>query len=290
MSIILNGDQSHVGNLSATVTAISSGTGGVMRVTTSSAHFFGPADYVFLLLSISSSPVSLYGFIIVIDATHFDVAGTTFTATGTGFAFDLSLSPPLLAPTDGDSGSLQLSGMLSALMSLADRTQYLQYKAIQAAIQTQRAIKAMAFVGLGGTALEQLTAAGSGPSLTVGGTTLFGAPSTVATVGAPANAISGTTVTVTVNLDWDMGTHAHPAWLTCYATLGGGSPVEIPGARYYCPDGVTSTRTRATMTGQFQASGPGAVVVTLYAFLGASDVWGNLGGGSMLIVQGPPAP
>lgn len=132
MSNILTGDQSHITTpLTATVTAIASGTAGVWRVTTSAPHHFGPADYVRMAVTISGSPVALDAFVsAVIDATHFELAGTTYTATGTGTATDLSLTPQILVPTDGDSFSLQLSGMLSGLQGVMDRTQALRYMQI----------------------------------------------------------------------------------------------------------------------------------------------------------------
>jgi hypothetical protein len=135
MGLVLSGTTSNVTTpLTATVTAIASGTGGVWRVQTSAPHLFGSpqgggtGDLVQLAVTIASVPVVAFGFITVIDATHFDVAGTTYTATGTGTATDLSITPQFLVPTDADSFSLQISGMLSALQCLADRTQYLQHK------------------------------------------------------------------------------------------------------------------------------------------------------------------
>lgn len=135
MSTILNGDQSHSTTpLTAAVSAIANNGSGLWRVTTSTAHYFGPDDYVQLQVTISATPVIVYGFITVIDATHFDVAGTTYTATGAGTATDLSLSPQFQVPTDGDPFSLQLSGMLSAFQCLADRTQALRYMQVSRAM------------------------------------------------------------------------------------------------------------------------------------------------------------
>ena len=128
MSLVINGTQANSTTpLTATVSSIASGAGGVMRVATSSPHLFGDGDAVKLNVTISAVALVIYGFITVIDATHFDVTGTTYTATGTGAVTDLSLSPQIQFPTDGDSFSLQLSGMLSGLQGLADRTQALRY-------------------------------------------------------------------------------------------------------------------------------------------------------------------
>jgi hypothetical protein len=138
MSLVLTGNQAATTTpLTATVTAIANNGSGLWRVTTSAPHLFGSdpggvaGDYVELAVTISSSPVTVYGQIIVIDATHFDVLGTTYTATGTGSATDLSLTPQIQVPTDGDPGSLQLSGMLSSQSYILHRTQYLQWQTWQ---------------------------------------------------------------------------------------------------------------------------------------------------------------
>ena len=130
MSLVIQGNAGNVTTpLTASVVAITAATGGdagQWRVQTAAPHLFGTGDYVQLVVTISAVTTTAYGNINVIDATHFDVAGTTFTATGTGVANDLSLTPAILVPTDGDEFSLQLSGMLSALQALADRTQALR--------------------------------------------------------------------------------------------------------------------------------------------------------------------
>ena len=128
------------GPLTATVSAIADNGGGLWRVTTSAPHLFGDGDYVELAVTISATAVEAFGFIAVIDATTFDVAGTTYTATGTGTATDLSLTPQIQIPTDGDSFSLQLSGMLSALQALADRTQALRYLQVSRAMTVAFAV------------------------------------------------------------------------------------------------------------------------------------------------------
>lgn len=128
MSDILTGTSSNVTTpLTATVTAIADNGSGKWRVTTSTPHFFGNGDYVELQVTISAVAKVVFGFIAVIDATHFDVPTLAFTATGTGTASDLSLTPQILVPTDGDPFSLQLSGMLSALQGILDRTQALRF-------------------------------------------------------------------------------------------------------------------------------------------------------------------
>lgn len=125
MSIILTGNAANVTTpLTATVSSLSNNGGGLIRVATSAAHLFGPNDRVLM----AASPATGFFNINVIDSTHFDLQGSTFTTTGTGTAIDVSLTPQIQVPTDGDTFSLQLSGMLSALQALCDRTQFLQTK------------------------------------------------------------------------------------------------------------------------------------------------------------------
>jgi hypothetical protein len=128
MSTNIQGNQANVHqNRTATVAAIANNGSGAWRVTTSPAHLFGNHDFVALAVTISAVVVYVAGFVTVIDATHFDVAGTTFTATGTGTATDYSLTPAIQYPTDGDPFTVQLSGLLSAFKGMADRTQLLRY-------------------------------------------------------------------------------------------------------------------------------------------------------------------
>lgn len=137
MSLILTGNQANVTSaLSATVTALANNGSGAIRATTSGPHLFGSNDRVYM--NVSPAAVGLFN-ITVIDSTHFDLQGSTFTATGTGTATDLSLTPQIQVPTDGDTFSAQLSGMLSGLQGVLDRTQALrasvgQYKIVNSLI------------------------------------------------------------------------------------------------------------------------------------------------------------
>ncbi len=120
--LVIPGDARNVTSpLTATVIALANNGAGLIRVHTSSPHFFGNGDGVFM----SAAPAIGQFYIVVIDGTHFDLVGSTYTTTGTGTALDLSLTPQFQAPTDGDTFSQQLSGALSALQALADRTQFL---------------------------------------------------------------------------------------------------------------------------------------------------------------------
>ena len=123
MSLVLTGDPSHITTqLTATVIGLANNGSGAVRAQTSAPHLFGPADEV----AIRTTTLSGLFSIAVIDATHFDLVGSTYTATGTGSATDLSLTPQVLVPTDGDTFSQQLSGALSSAQAALDRTQYLQ--------------------------------------------------------------------------------------------------------------------------------------------------------------------
>jgi hypothetical protein len=122
MSDILNGNAANITSpLARTVTALTSGAGGVVRVTTSVPHLFGPSDRVY----ISTAVITGYFTINIIDSTHVDLQGTTYSSTATGTITDYSLTPQILVPTDGDTFSMQISGMLSCLQGLMDRTQWL---------------------------------------------------------------------------------------------------------------------------------------------------------------------
>jgi len=127
MSTVITGTPNNVTTpLSATVSAITN-NGGQSEVQTAAPHLFGDGDYVNVQVTILGVPLTFYYFITVVDSTHFILNGSTFVATGTGTAYDLSLSPQIQFPTDADSFSLQISGMLSGLQALSDRTQYLRY-------------------------------------------------------------------------------------------------------------------------------------------------------------------
>ena len=123
MSDVLTGNFANVTSpLSATVTALANNGSGAARATTSSPHLFGTSDVV----NINAPPIIGTYPITVIDSTHFDLIGSTYTATGTGTVTDTSITPQVQVPTDGDTFSAQLSGLLSSFQALLDRTQYLQ--------------------------------------------------------------------------------------------------------------------------------------------------------------------
>ena len=122
MADVLTGNPSNVTSpLGASVSSLANNGAGLVRVATSTPHLFGSGDIV-----IMNAPPAVGGFsITVIDSTHFDLVDSTYTANGTGSVIDISLTPQILVPTDGDTQSAQISGLLSAFQGVLDRTQYL---------------------------------------------------------------------------------------------------------------------------------------------------------------------
>ena len=129
MSDVLTGTPGNITTpLSATVSALTNNGSGAIRVATSAPHLFGPGDIV----AMNAGPVQGQFAITVVDDTHFDLNGSTYASSYTGTVSDLSLTPQILVPTDGDTFSAQLSGLLSAFQGILDRTQYLQIEAYAA--------------------------------------------------------------------------------------------------------------------------------------------------------------
>jgi hypothetical protein len=130
VSLVVSGNAGNVTTpLAATIIGMADNGSGVIRVQTSAPHLFATGDYVHIVTI--TTVINTYFSITVIDATHFDLDGSTYTGTGTGTATDASLTPQIQVPTDGDTFSLQLSGMLSALQALCDRTQFLRKAQVQ---------------------------------------------------------------------------------------------------------------------------------------------------------------
>lgn len=126
MAIVLSGNPSHITSpLVAQVTTIGNNGSGAIRVYTATPHQFGPGDSVRVYAGSGADGVFVAN---IITSTQFDLAGSTYVGGSgeAGFAYDQSLTPPILFPTDGDTFSQQLSGALSGVQALCDRTQYLQ--------------------------------------------------------------------------------------------------------------------------------------------------------------------
>jgi hypothetical protein len=122
MSEVLTGNAANITTpLTVAVTAMANNGSGAIRVTTSPAHLFGSND----LVLVDAGSVDAFFTITVIDSTHFDCVGSTFVSGGSGATTDYSLTPQIQFPTDGDTFSAQLSGLLSSGQALCDRTQFL---------------------------------------------------------------------------------------------------------------------------------------------------------------------
>jgi hypothetical protein len=122
MSDILSGNPNNVTQgLSATVSALSNNGSGLVRVTTASPHLFASNDLVVMYTGVVTGTYA----ITVVGSNTFDLVRSTYSETSTGTVVDISLTPQIFVPTDGDTFSLQLSGMLSSLQALCDRTQFL---------------------------------------------------------------------------------------------------------------------------------------------------------------------
>ena len=136
MAIVLSGNPSHITSpLVAQVTTIGNNGSGAIRVYTATPHQFGPGDSVRVYAGSGADGVFTAN---IITSTQFDLVGSTYVGGSGdgGFAYDQSLTPPILSPTDGDTFSQQLSGALSSIQGIEDRTQYLQQQAFAASQTT----------------------------------------------------------------------------------------------------------------------------------------------------------
>jgi hypothetical protein len=161
MSDVLTGNPAHITTpLSATVVGLANNGSGAIRVNTLAAHLFGTSDNVNV---VAGSAVNGVYVISVIDSTHFDLVGSTYVFSASGTATDQSLTPQILVPTDGDTFSQQLSGGLSAIQALCDRTQYLQQHSAASGGYYVAAIGTAAIGAASWTGTAFNTLLGSGP-------------------------------------------------------------------------------------------------------------------------------
>lgn len=119
-------------SLQRTITGCSSGTGGAVRVQTSVAHLFATNDYTRVASVVGTTEANGVWQLNVIDATHFDLVGTTFANAyvSGGTATDISLTPFFQMPNNAEPGTVE--SILAAISTLADRTQFLQHRAFTA--------------------------------------------------------------------------------------------------------------------------------------------------------------
>jgi hypothetical protein len=123
--LVLSGSAVNVTSpLASSVTGLANNGAGLVRVTTFAPHLYAQGDVVFI--NCGSTLTGLFP-INVITSNTFDLQGSTFTSTATGAATDMSLTPQIMCPVDGMPMSAQLSGLLSSLQGIMDRTQYLTF-------------------------------------------------------------------------------------------------------------------------------------------------------------------
>jgi len=127
MSTTYNGNPSNISNtLMATVSGAANNGSGLIRITTSAAHYFSTYDTV-VVASVGGVPAADGTWTItVIDATHFDLIGSTFSGTYTsgGTAEDISLTPPAQLPSDGEAGTVE--SIEASIQNLFDRSQFIE--------------------------------------------------------------------------------------------------------------------------------------------------------------------
>jgi hypothetical protein len=117
------------GNVSSalvrTVSGCANNGSGLIRVTTSTSHLFSSTDTVVVANVLGTTEANGPWTITVIDATHFDLVGSTFTHAfvSGGTATDHSLTPAAELPADGEQATAET--VLAALQLLFDRTQFL---------------------------------------------------------------------------------------------------------------------------------------------------------------------
>lgn len=223
--IILTGNEANVTSpLSATVTNIAL-VGGNWRVTTSTAHHFGDRDTVRMIFTASAVNYDFSVQVAIVDATHFDLISPpvgTYTG-GTGTAVDMALTPQIQVPTDGDTFSLQISGMLSAIQALCDRTQYLKIigaspTMVTVTVNATGAIPFPAFVPF--AIIEGCGGGGGG-----GG----GAGGSVTTTNSPGGGGGGGGARLGRTIITPLQGHVYNATIGAGGVRGAGGPVNTPG-------------------------------------------------------------
>jgi len=128
MTQVVNGCSDDVTTpLTRSITGCASGSGGVIRVTTSGSHDYGPCDHVTVSGVTGTTEANGNWEITIVDSTHFELDGSTFAnayASG-GSVVDHSLTPQLQMPSNGEAGVVD--ALVSAVDALASRTQYLKH-------------------------------------------------------------------------------------------------------------------------------------------------------------------
>ena len=128
MSDVLTGNASNITTPLQAVIASAIAGSGITTCTTTTAHLFGNNDLVYIAGATGMTGLNATWTITVTGSTTFTVPSALSGSYGanTAIAQDYSLTPQILVPTDGDTFSAQLSGLLSSQQSTLDRTQFLQ--------------------------------------------------------------------------------------------------------------------------------------------------------------------
>lgn len=175
MSTIITGDPAAASDsLSATI--IDATNASPIVVQTSAPHLFSTSDYVYNTGVVGNTGANGTFKIIVIDATHFSLTGSTGTGAyvSGGTSVDVALTPAFTIPSDSD--DLDAASVNVALEALADRTQFLAK-----ALREGATLKVAAFTAAGAfswtpprgclAALAFLVGGGGGGGAGIGATT-----------------------------------------------------------------------------------------------------------------------
>ena len=115
------------GNVSDSLAAAVSGATNASPIViqTSAAHLFGNGDTVVVASVGGNTAANGTWIITVVDSTHFSLNGSTGNGayTSGGTATDVSLTPQLTIPSDGDPATA--ASINTSIKGLADRTQFL---------------------------------------------------------------------------------------------------------------------------------------------------------------------
>lgn len=126
MSTQYSGNPANVSDsLTRTITGCANNGSGKIRVTTSASHLFSTFDLVIVTGVTGTTEANGTWVITVIDSTHLDLVGSTFTHAyvSGGSVTDHSLTPAATLPSDGE--QLTAATVLAAFQLLLDRTQFL---------------------------------------------------------------------------------------------------------------------------------------------------------------------
>lgn len=108
-----------------TITGAAAGGGGVIVISTSAAHAFANDDRITITGVVGTTEANGTWFVTVLSSTTFSLNGSTFVNAyvSGGLAYDTSLTPAVLIPSDGDAPTAD--SVAVPLQTCLDRTQFL---------------------------------------------------------------------------------------------------------------------------------------------------------------------